>query len=117
MSHFSFSASNFPKVFYREICMFQKSLPERPTAIDCILIPDKADISVELEDYCTRIVRVSSAVMKKLSGLQSTESIEAIALMRIPSTFHSADENPKEENFLSWFPSPNRVLVLDGIQV
>ncbi|KAL8109210.1 hypothetical protein AgCh_025342 [Apium graveolens] len=36
--------------------------------------------------------------------------------MRIPSTFHSADENLKEENFLSWFPSPHRVLVLDGIQ-
>lgn len=100
----------------REICMFQKSLQERPTAIDCILIPDKADISVELEDYCTRIVRVSSTVMKKLSGLQSTESIEAIALMRIPSTFHSADDNLKEEKFLSWFPSPHRVLVLDGIQ-
>lgn len=109
--------SNFPKVFYREICLFQKSLQERPTAIDCVLILDKADVSVELEDYGTRIIRVSSTVMRKLSGMQSTESIEAIALMRIPSTFHSADENLNVENFLSWFPSPHRVLVLDGIQV
>ncbi|WOG84466.1 hypothetical protein DCAR_0103649 [Daucus carota subsp. sativus] len=100
----------------REICLFQKSLQERPTAIDCVLILDKADVSVELEDYGTRIIRVSSTVMRKLSGMQSTESIEAIALMRIPSTFHSADENLNVENFLSWFPSPHRVLVLDGIQ-
>lgn len=92
-------------------------MQERSTAVDCLLLLDKAEIPLELNDHSIRVVRVSSMVMKKLSGVQSTESIEAIALMRIPSTFHSVDDDQKEEDFHNWFPSPHRVLVLDGIQV
>lgn len=100
----------------REIYRFQKAMQERSTAVDCLLLLDKAEIPLELDDHSIRVVRASSMVMKKLSGVQSTESIEAVALMRIPSTFHSVDEDQKEEDFHSWFPSPHRVLVLDGIQ-
>ncbi|KAL7192626.1 hypothetical protein ACSBR2_024448 [Camellia fascicularis] len=100
----------------REIYRFQESKQERPATIDCLLVLDKAKIPDGLDDRCIRIVRVSSMVMKKLSGLQSTESIEAIALMKIPSTFHNLDDNWQEADCHGWFPSPHRILVLDGIQ-
>ncbi|GMP32593.1 hypothetical protein CsSME_00006277 [Camellia sinensis var. sinensis] len=101
----------------REIYRFQESKQERPTTIDCLLVLDKARIPDGLDDRCIRIVRVSSMVMKKLSGLQSTESVEAIALMKIPYTFHNLDDNWQEADCHGWFPSPHRILVLDGIQV
>ncbi|GMP32592.1 hypothetical protein CsSME_00006277 [Camellia sinensis var. sinensis] len=100
----------------REIYRFQESKQERPTTIDCLLVLDKARIPDGLDDRCIRIVRVSSMVMKKLSGLQSTESVEAIALMKIPYTFHNLDDNWQEADCHGWFPSPHRILVLDGIQ-
>ncbi|KAI8027684.1 putative tRNA/rRNA methyltransferase slr1673 [Camellia lanceoleosa] len=100
----------------REIYRFQESKQERRATIDCLLVLDKAKIPDCLDDRCIRIVHVSSMVMKKLSGLQSTESIEAIALMKIPSTFHNLDDNWQEADCHGWFPSPHRILVLDGIQ-
>ncbi|GLU20246.1 hypothetical protein SLE2022_364560 [Rubroshorea leprosula] len=63
-----------------------------------------------------RIVRINTLIMKKLSGVQSTESIEAIALMRMPTTFLNLDVDQGELDCRSWFGSPHRVLVLDGIQ-
>ncbi|XP_070031269.1 uncharacterized protein [Nicotiana tomentosiformis] len=54
--------------------------------------------------------------MKKLSGLQSIYSIEMIALMKIPSTFHSVDDEFLEEDCTRWFQNAHRILVLDGIQ-
>lgn len=67
----------------------------------------------------TRVVRVSSMVMKKLTGLQSTDSTEAVAVMKIPSSFHDVGGRPREAaGCSSWFSSPpRRLLVLDGIQV
>ncbi|CAL5373890.1 unnamed protein product [Camellia sinensis] len=100
----------------REIYRFQESKQERPATIDCLLVLDKAKIPDGLDDRRIRIVRVSSMVMKKLSGLQSTESVEAIALLKIPSTFHNLDDNWQEADCHGWFPSPHRILVLDGIQ-
>ncbi|KAK2978745.1 hypothetical protein RJ640_003904 [Escallonia rubra] len=95
---------------------FQESLQASSSAIDCLLVLDKAEVLEEFDDYPVRVVRVSSPVMKKLSGVQSTESIDAIALMRIPPTFLVIDDNQQEEDCRRWFPSPHRVLVLDGIQ-
>ncbi|CAA7395778.1 unnamed protein product [Spirodela intermedia] len=65
-----------------------------------------------------RVVRVSSMVMKKLTGLQSTDSTEAVAVMKIPSSFHDVGGRPREAaGCSSWFSSPpRRLLVLDGIQ-
>lgn len=111
-----FRKFNVCYIFHREICRFQKTKREVPTGVECLLVLDKAEIPLELDDHSIRVVSVSSIVMKKLSGVQSTECIEAIALMRIPSTFHSVDDNFKED-VCSWFPSSHRVLVLDGIQV
>ncbi|XP_077220383.1 tRNA/rRNA methyltransferase (SpoU) family protein [Tasmannia lanceolata] len=99
-----------------EISRFLKFKEEGPTILDCLLLLDGAEVPGGLYDASIRIVRVSSIVMKKLSGVQSIDSIEAIALMRIPSSFCNVDDNQEIENCQSWFPSPHRILVLDGIQ-
>lgn len=100
----------------REIYRFQESMQERSPVMECLLLLDKAEIPQGLDDSSVRIVRASSTVMKKLSGLQSTESIEAIALMRIPTSFRRVGDCQQESDCQSWFPSPQRILVLDGIQ-
>ncbi|KAF9622985.1 hypothetical protein IFM89_035700 [Coptis chinensis] len=94
----------------REITRFQDS-----SVIQCLLVLDGAE--VPLDDSTLRIVRVSSMVMKKLCGVQSIDSIDAVALMRIPNSFcYMDDDDHGEENCRCWFPTPHRVLVLDGIQ-
>ncbi|CAL9001912.1 unnamed protein product [Prunus brigantina] len=100
----------------REIYRFQKSSQEKTVIIDCLLLLEKAEVPEWIDDFSVRIVEVSSVVMKKLSGMQSTESIEAIALMRMPTSFSDIDSEEKEVNCKTWFPSLHRVLVLDGVQ-
>lgn len=84
--------------------------------MDYLLLLDKVGIPEGLDDIPSRTVRVSSVVMKKLSGVQSSESIEAVAIMKLPTSFFSIDGNQKEADCQSWFPSTHRILVLDGIQ-
>lgn len=100
----------------REIYNFDGSLQERTVRMDCLLLLDKVEVPEGLDNISTHTVRVSSMVMKKLSGVKSSESIEAIALMKIPASFFSIDVNQKEADCRSWFPSIHRILVLDGIQ-
>ena len=85
--------------------------------MDCLLLLDKAKVPEEMDDLSVRIVRVSSMVMRKLSGVQSTESIEAIALMSIPTSFFNVVDDQEKADCQRWFASPHRILVLDGIQV
>uniref|UniRef100_A0A2P2K162 tRNA/rRNA methyltransferase SpoU type domain-containing protein n=1 Tax=Rhizophora mucronata TaxID=61149 RepID=A0A2P2K162_RHIMU len=54
--------------------------------------------------------------MKKLSQIQSTESIEAIALMKFPTSYFVVDDHQKGSDYRKWFPSLHRILVLEGIQ-
>ncbi|KAK7317650.1 hypothetical protein RJT34_02062 [Clitoria ternatea] len=98
----------------REICRSQESLQDGSVLIDCLILPDKAEIPDGLDKSAASIVRVSSTVMGKLSGLQSIDSIDAIALMKIPSSFCNVDDDQK--NCQKWFSSAHRILVLDGIQ-
>ncbi|KAL0726144.1 hypothetical protein Bca4012_022237 [Brassica carinata] len=102
----------------REVCMFQTNKQGVTTEIDCLLLHEEAQIPQGLESLSIRVVRVSSLVMKKLSGVQSTESVEAVALMRIPSSFIDLedDEDMIVSDCKKWFPSAHRVLVLDSIQ-
>lgn len=102
---------------YREIYNFETSLQKKTIRMDCLLLLDKAEVPEGLDDISSHIVRINSMVMKKLSGVQSSESIEAIALMKIPTSFLNIDGNQKEADCRSWFPSMHRILVLDGIQV
>ncbi|PHT64877.1 hypothetical protein T459_29302 [Capsicum annuum] len=99
-----------------EIYSFQERVQERPITLDCLLLLDEAHIPEDLNLQSVRLVRISSTVMKKLSGLQSIDSIEMIALMKIPSTFHSVDDEFLEEDCSRWFQNAHRILVLDGIQ-
>lgn len=85
--------------------------------MDCLLLLDGAAIPEELDDNTIPVVRVSPQVMKKLSGVESSESTEAAAAMRIPSTYHSIANEQKECKFHRRFPSLHRILVFDGIQV
>ncbi|KAJ7953504.1 tRNA/rRNA methyltransferase (SpoU) family protein [Quillaja saponaria] len=100
----------------REIYRFQESLPEKTVGMDCLILPDGVEIPKGLDESSACIVRVSSMVMKKISGLQSTESIDAIALMKIPTSFFSLEGKQNEANCRTWFQYPRRVLVLDRIQ-
>ncbi|GJS25268.1 tRNA/rRNA methyltransferase, SpoU family protein [Tanacetum coccineum] len=98
-----------------EIYNFQELLQDKPTTIDCLLLLEKAAVPEEFVESGIHIVRVNSVVMKKLSGLQSPESIDTISLVRIPSTFHSLCGD-HHQDFSKWFPSAFRILVLDAIQ-
>ncbi|XP_062119499.1 uncharacterized protein LOC133833933 isoform X2 [Humulus lupulus] len=111
-----FSSLVPPLSVIREIYEFQESIQEKTVKMHCFLVLNKAEISGEIGGFSGRIVRVSSAVMKKLSGLQSTESIEAIGLMSIPTSFLNLDDQQQEAGCERWFPVAHRILVLDGIQ-
>ncbi|KAM7276311.1 hypothetical protein ACFE04_018177 [Oxalis oulophora] len=91
-------------------------LQDRQVEIECLLMLDGAQIPDGFGDVAVRIVNVSSLVMKKLSGLQSTQSTEAIAVMRMPTSFLRVDDDRQDANCRNWFHSPHRILVLDGIQ-
>jgi len=102
----------------REICRFQESQNDEHPILDCLLLLDGAESPKGLDDSYTSIVHVSANVMKKLSGMQSVDSVEGIALMRIHWSFYDMDDvNQGEEIHWSRFHSPHRKLLLDGIQV
>ena len=85
--------------------------------MECLILPDKAKVPEGLDSSFTHTLRVSALVMKRLSQLQSTESIEAIALMKFPTSYFVVGEHQKDADCRKWFPSPHRILVLEGIQV
>ncbi|KAJ8771205.1 hypothetical protein K2173_025977 [Erythroxylum novogranatense] len=100
----------------REIHKFQESLQERTIETDYLFLLDNAKVPEELEKSAKRTLRVSALVMKKLSQIQSTEAIEAIALMKFPTSYFLANSHQKDSDFCNWFPSRHRILVLEGIQ-
>ncbi|URE00365.1 SpoU rRNA Methylase family [Musa troglodytarum] len=97
-----------------EICRFQQLKGDDDSMVDCLLLLDGADTLRGFHHFSAPVVHVSPIVMKKVSGMQSIDSIEAIALMRLPGTFLNLEEN--DEICQRWFPSSHRLLVLDGIQ-
>ncbi|KAG8383627.1 hypothetical protein BUALT_Bualt04G0033700 [Buddleja alternifolia] len=99
----------------REICKFHETLSDRPV-IECLFVLENCDIPEEIGDNSAHIVRVNSEVIKKISGVQSVDSVEVIALVRIPSTFHIVSNSPLDEDCSTLFSFPHRILVLDGIQ-
>ncbi|KAL2905907.1 putative tRNA/rRNA methyltransferase YsgA [Bienertia sinuspersici] len=100
----------------REIHEFYNLKQEQQTPIECLFLLDKAEVPEELCDIPGERVYVSSLVMKKLSGVQSTESIEVIALMKMPKSFVNLIDTHFEMDCTSLFRSTRRVLVLEGIQ-
>lgn len=100
----------------REICRFQEKVLGRHIKIECLLVLDDTQIPEEIAFCSARVVCVNSTVMKKLSGVQSIDSIRMIALFRIPSSFRNVGDHCREEDCSTWFPFAHRILVLDGIQ-
>ncbi|KDP29796.1 hypothetical protein JCGZ_18731 [Jatropha curcas] len=114
--HFHGSALVVGTTPIREIHKFQKSLEERTVETECLILLDKAKVPEGLDSSSSRTLRVSALVMKKLSQLQSTESIEAIALMKFPTSYFVVDDHENNADCWKWFPTPHRILVLEGIQ-
>ncbi|RAL43922.1 hypothetical protein DM860_014058 [Cuscuta australis] len=100
----------------REICRFQEKVLGRHIKIECLLVLDDTQIAEEIAFCSARVVCVNSTVMKKLSGVQSIDSIRMIALFRIPSSFCNVGDDCRKEDCSTWFPFAHRILVLDGIQ-
>ncbi|KAL6560860.1 hypothetical protein OROHE_006037 [Orobanche hederae] len=96
----------------REICGFHSDRP----IIECLFVLDNCCIPEEIDVNNIHIVHVNSEVIRKVSGVRSVDSIEVIALVRIPSTFHITINSLHEEECRSLFSFPHRILVLDGIQ-
>ncbi|KAL0291180.1 UNVERIFIED_CONTAM: putative tRNA/rRNA methyltransferase YsgA [Sesamum angustifolium] len=72
----------------REIYNFHKAWSNRPI-IECLFVLDNCRMPEEIDDKAVRVVHVNLEVIRKISGVQSVDSVEVIAL---------------------------RILVLDGIQ-
>ncbi|KAI4998607.1 hypothetical protein ZWY2020_053949 [Hordeum vulgare] len=86
-------------------------------AIDCLLLLDGAEVPDELRELSGgSVVHVSATVMKKISGMQSVDSTEAIAVMHMPRHFCDLGDDEGGAGLDASFQSPKRILVLDGIQ-
>ncbi|KAL2241100.1 uncharacterized protein LOC105178232 [Sesamum indicum] len=99
----------------REIYNFHKAWSNRPI-IECLFVLDNCRIPEEIENKAVRVVHVNLEVIRKISGVQSVDSVEVIALVRIPSTFHIVSNNLRAEDCHTFFSFPQRILVLDRIQ-
>uniref|UniRef100_A0ACD5X5P9 Uncharacterized protein n=1 Tax=Avena sativa TaxID=4498 RepID=A0ACD5X5P9_AVESA len=94
----------------REICRLGFA------AIDCLLLLDGVEVPEELHELSDDVVYVSATVMKKISGMRSVDSTEAIAVMHMPKHFCDLNYDDGGAGFDGLFRSPKRILVLDGIQ-
>lgn len=88
-------------------------MSERLT-IQCLFVLDNCCIPEEIDNEAIHVVQVNSEVIRKISGVQSVDCVEVIALVSIPSTFQIVSS---DEDCHTLFSSPHRLLVLDGIQV
>ncbi|CAL4943754.1 unnamed protein product [Urochloa decumbens] len=93
-----------------EMCRFELD------AIDYLLLLDGVDVPEELREFSGDVVFVSAAVMKKVSGMQSVDSTEAIAVMHMPRHFRDLGSHEDGDALDGLFNYPKRILVLDGIQ-
>ncbi|XP_040378121.1 uncharacterized tRNA/rRNA methyltransferase YsgA isoform X2 [Oryza brachyantha] len=93
-----------------EMCRFELS------SIDNLLLLDGLELPDELYEFSGNVVHVSAAVMKKISGMQSVDSTEAIAIIHMPKYFCDLDSDQGGAVLDELFCSANRILVLDGIQ-
>uniref|UniRef100_A0A0E0GS00 tRNA/rRNA methyltransferase SpoU type domain-containing protein n=2 Tax=Oryza TaxID=4527 RepID=A0A0E0GS00_ORYNI len=93
-----------------EMCSFEFS------TIETLLLLDGIELPEELYGFSGNVVYVSAAVMKKVSGMQSVDSTEAIAIIHMPKYFRDLDSDQGGAVLDEWLGSAKRILVLDGIQ-
>lgn len=101
----------FEFVVCREICEILASENEKP--IKVLLVLEFTNPRSDLSAWAERIVYVSEPVMRKLAGVDSTEGLQGVGVLALPSSFC----NLADTQAANWLSSPRRVLVLDGIQV
>uniref|UniRef100_J3KYW4 Peptidyl-prolyl cis-trans isomerase n=1 Tax=Oryza brachyantha TaxID=4533 RepID=J3KYW4_ORYBR len=81
------------------------------------LLLDGLELLEELYEFSGNVVHVSAAVMmKKISGMQSIDSTEAIAIIHMPRYFCNLVSDQGGAVLDELFGCTNRILVLDGIQ-
>nr|ACG42486.1 spoU rRNA Methylase family protein [Zea mays] len=93
-----------------EVCSFELE------AIDYLLLLDGVEAPEALREFSGDILYVSAAVMKKVSGMQSVDSTEAVAVMHMPNLFRDLGSHQDGDALDGLFSYPKRILVLDGIQ-
>ncbi|KAG9441919.1 hypothetical protein H6P81_017773 [Aristolochia fimbriata] len=101
----------------KEISQLQLLQGDEHFVLECLLLLEGAEAPNGLGESIGHIISVSSNVMKKLSGVQSVDSITAIAIMRIPNSFYKLHDNEGLEACENWLSCAHRILTLDGIQV
>lgn len=69
----------------------------------------------DLSSWAERIVYVSEPVMRKVAGVDSTEGLQGVGVLALPSSFCNLEGTGDIAG--NWVVSPRRVLVLDAIQV
>lgn len=101
----------------REICDIAPAKLGRKAFIKYLFVLESSNARADIAEFAERVVWVTSAVMHKLSGVESAEGFNAVGITPFPRSFCSLDSS---EDFLSalkkWCPCPQRLLVLDGIQ-
>lgn len=85
-------------------------------AIDCLLLLDGMEVPEALREFSGDVAYVSAAVMKKVSGMQSVDSTDAVAVMHMPKHFRDLGREEDGDGLHGLFNHPKRILVLDGIQ-
>jgi len=107
----------FAFVFLREICdILTRENPSSLKPIKVLLVLELTNPRSDLSSWAERIVFVSEPVMRKVAGVDSTEGLQGVGLLNLPSSFCNLDGTGNIQAG-NWVSSPRRVLVLDGIQV
>ncbi|XP_002964839.2 uncharacterized protein LOC9660188 [Selaginella moellendorffii] len=105
----------------QELCEFAvTNNTEAPFELEMLLVVEERDFPQELSTFSQRTVFLTASVMQKLAGLKSSESVDAIGVVKLPSSFQklSPDESLASAGATleKWCPNPHRLLILDGIQ-
>ena len=83
--------------------------------IKVLLVLEDTRPRPELSSWAERIVYVSEPVLRKVAGVDSTQGLQGVGMLALPSSFCSLEGC--DDMAVNWVSSPQRVLVLDGIQV
>ncbi|KAI4325865.1 hypothetical protein MLD38_031229 [Melastoma candidum] len=100
----------------REVRDYGNLEADGASLIDCLLVREENQVPAEFASSATCVIHVSPLVMEKISGVETSDSTEMVAVMRMPSTFVDLNNDGCILDCERLFPSPRRILVLDAIQ-
>lgn len=112
LRHFSFCFL----CFQREICeLITKENSEVRKPLKVLLVLEDTRPQSNLRSWAERVIFVTEPVMKKVAGVDSTQGLQGVGVLALPTSFCNLEANEDLKTY--WLSSPRRVLVLDGIQV